>query len=440
MGRLAGESPALTGHDYFPHFISFMYFNKLIRFTILSRYTIKYSTGAYHGASHEKLAHIANIVHIQAKLNDMGACWAAKGISTGDTHIRAFLEEPPIGFPPWHDGTKGPQTILETPITAAFHLTALSNTNEISWSNAQDHWKGEILHITLLQPEAPKSKEKGYWAAALAQLTRDGWILAYSDGSGRYSNVSSGVYVQDGRPGGDKHGDSLGNLASVADGERKGIALAITHAPPNRKVCILSDSTTAIHTVLQLSGGAPPRSGIETELRESFLARKHHTAVAWIRGHIGLEGNTSADQLAELHSHLGVVSLRLRTATHEGLRAASRAIRKNLRTQPRFGKRRTDWHRHALTAYTWFRTERGPQKAWLHHIRKIDDPSCPCGHPSQTGEHITFHCPQHAPMRRRLLVAKKTWPELDNPDWRKEGDEDSYDAIESFFDYLYVET
>jgi len=43
-------------------------------------------------------------------------------------------------------------------------------------------------------------------------------------------------------------------------------------------------------------------------------------------------------------------------------------------------------------------------------------------------------------MRERLLGGKKTWPELDNPVWRKEGDDDSYDAIESFFDYLYFET
>jgi len=38
-----------------------------------------------------------------------------------------------------------------------------------------------------------------------------------------------------------------------------------------------------------------------------------------------------------------------------------------------------------------------------------------------------------------LPGTKKTWPEIDNPDWRKEGD-DIYDAIESFFDYLYFET
>jgi len=158
-----------------------------------------------------------------------------------------------------------------------------------------------------------------------------------------------------------------------------------------------------------------------------------------IRGHLGLDGNTIADKLAELHSHLGAVSLHPRTATCEGIKAASRAIRAKSRTQAGFGSRRTDWHRHALSAYTWYRTERGPQKAWLHQIRKTDNPACPCGHPRQTGEHIVFQCSRHNLNRDRLLRGKRTWEDLDKPDWRKEGD-DSYDAIESFFDYLYFES
>jgi len=194
----------------------------------------------------------------------------------------------------------------------------------------------------------------------------------------------------------------------VADGERKGLALAIQRAPPDHKICVLSDSSTAIHTALHLSSGAPPRSGIESELRKVFLERKHTTTVAWIRGHLGIEGNTIADQLAELHSHLGTVSLHPRTATQEGVKAPSRATRSTARTQAGFGIRRTDWHRHARNTYTWYRCERGPQKAWLYHIRKADDPSCPCGHPNQTGEHITFHCPLHDTIRRRLLRGKKT--------------------------------
>jgi len=284
-------------------------------------------TGAYHGASHEKLGLIANIEPIQTKLADMGACWAGKAIATGDPHIRSFLEGPPQDFPPWHDGTGGPQHILESPISAAFHLTAIASPEEISWGDAQSHRQGQLRQISLLQPQDPRSREKGYWAASLAQLTKDGWKLAFSDGTGRGSEVASGVFIQDVKDRGARLGGFLGNLASVADGERKGIALAIRNAPYNHKVCVLSDSYTAIHTALQLSSGVPPRSGIETEIRDAILSRTHTTAVAWIRGHLGIVGNTIADELAELHSHLGTTSLHPRTATPEGVKAASRAAR-----------------------------------------------------------------------------------------------------------------
>ena len=294
----------------------------------------------------------------------------------------------------------------------------MNDPDEISWGNALDQREGRLLHISLLDPKDPKSREKGYWAAALAQLLRDGWALAYSDGSGRNSQVGAGAHIANAHRADPKYGAFLGDLASVADGERKGLALALAHAPRSQKICVLSDSTTAIHTALQLSGGAPPRSGIEAEIRHHLLSRQADTAVAWIRGHIGLEGNTIADNLAGLHAYLGAVALQPRVGTHEGIKAASRANRKQARTLPGFGTRRTDWHRHALSAYTWYRTGKGPQKSWLAHIRKIDDPICPCGHPSQTGEHIVFHCPLHDTMRKRFLGARTTWEELDSPVWR----------------------
>lgn len=142
-------------------------------------------TGAYHGASHAKLGYIANVEPIQAKLTDMGARWAARAISTGDPHVRGFLQDKPRGFPAWHDGTGGPQAALEAPIPATFHLTNIQIPEEISWGNREDHRRGNLLHITLLQPDDPRSREKGYWAASLAQLIKDGWSLSYSDGSGR---------------------------------------------------------------------------------------------------------------------------------------------------------------------------------------------------------------------------------------------------------------
>lgn len=95
------------------------------------------------------------------------------------------------------------------------------------------------------------------------------------------------------------------------------------------------------------------------------MATRHPTAVAWIRGHIGLHGNTQADQLATFHSHLGVASLLPRIATHEDIRQRSKEERRGQRTQPGFGMRCTDWGRHALSAYTWLRTDKGSQMSCL---------------------------------------------------------------------------
>jgi len=39
----------------------------------------------------------------------------------------------------------------------------------------------------------------------------------------------------------------------------------------------------------------------------------------------------------------------------------------------------------------------------------------------------------------RMITLTPVWADLDDPDWRKEGEEEAYDAIESFFDYLFHE-
>jgi len=87
----------------------------------------------------------------------------------------------------------------------------------------------------------------------------------------------------------------------------------------------------------------------------------------------------------------------------------SRAVRASWRQQKGFGKRRTDWHRHALSTYTWMRTNRGPQKSWLHRLGKVADTECPCGHPVQDGDHLVFHCDSLNSQRRDLLGARRTW-------------------------------
>jgi len=109
---------------------------------------------------------------------------------------------------------------------------------------------------------------------SLARLLGDGWTLVYSDSTQRGSEVAAGTFIQWAKDNGNRHEDFLGNLASVADGELKGLALAIQLAPIDSKVYILLNSITAIHAALQLSGGSPLRSGIVVELLNTLTSRK----------------------------------------------------------------------------------------------------------------------------------------------------------------------
>jgi len=121
------------------------------------------------------------------------------------------------------------------------------------------------------------------------------------------------------------------------------------------------------------------------------------------------------------------------------VRQISKANRASSRYESGFGKRKTDMHRHALSGYTWIKTNRSPQKSWLHHIGKAEDPTCPCGHTPQDGAHILFDCPRLGTLRGQLLGTRKTWEELDDPIWRKEeGDDSHWDAVEAFFDHIYA--
>ena len=126
------------------------------------------------------------------------------------------------------------------------------------------------------------------------------------------------------------------------------------------------------------------------------------TGISWVRSHIGIPGNEAVDRAAEFQSFLGPVAGSPNITTFEGLRAHGKAIRKEARSQPGFGMgNRPMWNRRSLSAYTWMRSNRGPQLEWLHKIRKTDSLLCPCG-AIQSGDHIVFECPQHHTARQAL--------------------------------------
>ena len=131
-------------------------------------------------------------------------------------------------------------------------------------------------------------------------------------------------------------------------------------------------------------------------------AQKLDTGISWVRAHIGISGNELADQHATFHSFRGAIAGDKRTATEGGIRRIPKEVRAAERTAEGYGLGgRATWGRHTLSAYTWFRTGKGPQREWLHKIKKAEDPSCPCGAATQTGDHIVSDCSLHLDKRRR---------------------------------------
>lgn len=146
-----------------------------------------------------------------------------------------------------------------------------------------------------------------------------------------------------------------------------------------------------------------------------------------------------ADRRAKYESILGDISGERRIGTTEGIRAFSRANRKVARTEAGFGKQRCQWNRHSRSAYTWTRTERGPQKQWLNHIGKSESPTCTCGE-NESRHHLVFCCPRFATTRAEFLKGRSTWEELDEPVWMKEGegeDAEYFEGTEEFFGHHY---
>jgi len=100
-----------------------------------------------------------------------------------------------------------------------------------------------------------------------------------------------------------------------------------------------------------------------------------------------------------------------------------------------FGIERYKWGNQALAAYTWCRSNKGPQRSWLHKVRKSPNPDCPeCGG-EEIGEHIVFKCPGHQEERRKLGEIRE-WKDLDKPIWKRE-EGNRYDAVEDFFYYCH---
>ncbi|KAF8453659.1 hypothetical protein BGX38DRAFT_1268461 [Terfezia claveryi] len=86
-------------------------------------------------------------------------------------------------------------------------------------------------------------------------------------------------------------------------------------------LAILLDSQAAIQAIVNMSRGAPPRTGIKAEIKAALTENQvRDVKVVWVRDHIGIEGSEKADRQAAFESILGQIRGSPRTVTEGGIR------------------------------------------------------------------------------------------------------------------------
>ena len=154
----------------------------------------------------------------------------------------------------------------------------------------------------------------------------------------------------------------------------------------------------------------------------------------------GYKGQRRADKLSKETSILGHESEGV--VTPAGLKAWARRMRAEARGGS--GEGILGWHRRAISAYTWCITEKGPQRKWLHYIKKADTTECDCHHQQQTGEHLVEGCSLLAdarkPVEREEMCTWKT-RHIHKNEKKKQGpvepEEKVEDELERFFCHIY---
>ena len=168
-------------------------------------------------------------------------------------------------------------------------------------------------------------------------------------------------------------------------------------------IAIISNRKAAIATSYHLCEGGTSSLWIETRLKDAITDEEKVIGALLVQGHMGITGNERADRRGALIGIQGTARGNPEIPTHKGLKEIRKRARREARSASSYGKHRTDSGKHALAAYMWTRTNKGPPKQWLHHIKKANSPSCICSHPTQDRDHVTFHCPQVGTYCTRLL-------------------------------------
>ena len=292
------------------------------------------------------------------------------------------------------------------------------------------------MTIEVIDLECDEKSSREEWKEAIEGATRNRTAI-YTDGSkgeGTLGMVAGAWFEQEGRG----QGTAVGTRATVWDGEIEGIKEAIRHCTPG-PILILSVSQAAIKAVVKAGKRGRARTAALKEAIEGIAEKQQReggiekpVTLAWIKAHIGINGNEMADKMAkEATVHQGENKV-----TEGGIKAVWQEMRRNERRVEGFGKGRViGWNRTSVTAYSHMRTGKGRLRGWREKIGKEDFGFCQCGAGMmETGTHAAFGCIQGERWGRRW----STWKQMDQR-WRwrdtiidENGKEQEIDLIEEW--------